>query len=83
MSDCGLYIDLLMTVRYSHEAWEWVVSVLFMANRRSRVCMEETLQSNDNLRLSQNDSVLTPKNEFKLASNLNPTRRHACVVNQA
>ena len=24
---CGLYIDLLMTVRYSHEAWGWVVSV--------------------------------------------------------
>ena len=21
-SRCGLYIDLLMTVRYSHEAWE-------------------------------------------------------------
>ena len=74
MSDCGLYIDLLMTVRYIHEARGWVMYVLFMANKHSRVCMEEMLQSNVNLRLSQNDSVLKPKNEFKLASNPNPTR---------
>ena len=69
---CGLYIDMLMIVRYSHEAWGWVVSVQFMANRHSRVCMEKTLQSNGILSLSQNDSVLTPKSEFKLAPNPNP-----------
>ena len=90
---CGLYIDLLMTVQYSHEAWGWVVSVRFMANRHSRVCVEKTLQSNGNLRLSQNDSVLTPKSEFNLAPNPNPARLglvqgsgggvHTCVVNQA
>ena len=68
---CGLYIDLLITVRYSHEAWGWVVSIRFMANRHSRVCVEKTLQSNGNLRLSQNDSVLKPKSEFKLAPNPN------------
>ena len=43
---CDLYIDPLMTIRYSHEAWGWVVSVLFMANRHSRVCVEKTLKSN-------------------------------------
>ena len=68
---CGLYIDLLMTVRYSHEAWGWVVSVLFIANRHSRAYVEKKLQSNGSLRLSQNDSVWTPKSEFKLDPNLN------------
>ena len=62
----------------------------FMANRHSRVCVEKTLQSNGNLRLLQNNNVLTPKGEFKLAPN--PARlgagrgddgARACVVNQA
>ena len=34
--------------------------------------LEKTHQSNGNLR--KNDSVLMPKGEFKLASNLDPTR---------
>ena len=73
---CGLYIDLLMTVQYSHEIWGWVVDVLFV---------EKTLQSNGNLRLSQNDNVLTLKSEFKLAPNPNPgpSRCGAGMVNQA
>ena len=48
------------------------------------------VQSNGNLRLSQNDSVLKPKGEFKLAPNpaqLGSGRggggARACVVNQA
>ena len=53
----GLYIDMLMTIRYSHEVWGRVVLRL----------LEKTHQLNGNLR--KNDSFLMPKGEFKLASN--------------
>ena len=81
---CGLYIDMLMTVWYSHEAWGWVVSVLFAEQTQSCLCGEDT--SVQWLRLSQNDNILKLKNEFKLAPN--PTRfgagrQSARVVNQA
>ena len=33
-----IFIDLLMTVWYRHEALD--LSILFMANRHSRVCVE-------------------------------------------
>ena len=79
----GLYIDLLMTIRYSHEAWKGRVC----SWRTVMKLLEKTHQSNDNLR--KNDNVLMPKGEFKLAPNPNPNpaRRsgdaRVCVVNQA
>ena len=88
---CGLYIDLLMTVRYSHEAWGRVVSVLVHGEQTQSRLLEKTHQSNGNL--CKNDNVLMPKGEFKLAPNPNPARlsagrgdgERACVfvVNQA
>ena len=42
-SRCGLYIDLLMTVRYSHEAWEDnVCSVNSHEAWKGRVCSWQT-----------------------------------------
>ena len=67
---CGLYINLLMTVRYSHEAWGWVVSDMFSEQTQSCLCGEDV--SVQWLRLSQNNNVLTLKIEFKLA--LNPAQ---------
>ena len=75
---CGLYIDLLMTVRYSHEAWGRVVSVLGHGEQTQSRLLEKTHQSNGNLR--KNDSVLMPKGEFKLAPNLNPARLGAAAA---
>ena len=69
---CGLYIDLLMTVRYSHEAWGRVVSVSVHGEQTQSHLLEKTHQSNGNLR--KNNSVLMPKGEFKLAPNPNPAR---------
>ena len=57
-----------MTVRYSHEAWERVVSVSIHGEQTQLHMLEKTHQSNGNLR--KNDSVLMPKGEFKLAPNL-------------
>ena len=62
-SRSGLYIDLLMIVRYSHEAWD---------KQTQSHLLEKTHQSNSNL--CKNDSVLMPKGEFKLAPNPNPAR---------
>ena len=59
-SRSGLYIDLLMTVRYSHEAWEGRTNTVASAGEDASV------------QLHKNDSVLMPKGEFKLASNPNP-----------
>ena len=67
---CGLYIDLLMTVQYSHEASGRVVSVSVHDEQTQSCLLEKTHQSNGNLR--KNDSVLMLKGEFKLAPNLNP-----------
>ena len=81
---CGLYIDMLMTVWYSHEAWGWVVSVMFAEQTQS--CLYGEDASVQWLRLSQNDNALTLKNEFKLAPNparFGAGRRRARVVNQA
>ena len=76
-----------MTVRYSHEARERIVSVSVHGEQTQSRLLEKTHQSNGNLRLSQNDSILMPKCEFKLALNPNPARLGggvcACVVNQA
>ena len=42
-SRCGLYIDLLMTVRYSHEAWEGhVCSANSHEAWKGRVCSWRT-----------------------------------------
>ena len=69
---CGLYIDLLMTVRYSHEVWGRVVSVSVHGEQTQSCLLEKTHQSNGNLR--KNDSFLMPKGEFKLAPNPNPSQ---------
>ena len=40
---CGLYIDLLMTVRYSHEVWEgYVCSTNSHEAWKGRVCSWRT-----------------------------------------
>ena len=52
---CGLYIDLLKTVRYNHEAWD--------EQTQSRL-LEKTHQSNGNLR--KNDNVLMPKSRTRV-----------------
>ena len=74
----GLYIDLLMTVRYSHEAWEGhICSVnsheawkgcVCSVNSHSRVFWRRRISSM--VTYVKNDSVLMPKGEFKLAPNL-------------
>ena len=69
---CSLYIDLLMTVRYIHEAWGRVVSVSVHGEQTQSCLLEKMHQFNGNLR--KNGSVLMPKGEFKLAPNLNPAR---------
>ena len=51
----GLYIDLLMTVRYNHEVWD--------EQTQSRL-LEKTHQSNGNL--CKNDSVLMPKSRTRV-----------------
>ena len=56
---CGLYIDMLITVRYSHEAWGRVVSVSVHGLQTQSRLLEKTHQSNGNLH--KNDSVLMPK----------------------
>ena len=78
-----------MTVRYNHEAGGRVVSVSVHGEQTQSRLLEKTHQSNSNLRLSQNDNILMPKCEFKLAPNPNPNparlggSTRACVVNQA
>ena len=59
----GLYIDLLMTVRYSHEVWKGRV----MENRHSRVCWRRRI--NPTVTYAKNDIVLMLKGEFNLAPN--------------
>ena len=82
---CGFSIDLLMTVRYSHEAWGRVVSISVHGEQTHLRMLEKTHQSNGNL--CKNDNFLMPKGEFKLASNPNPAQlgdgSRACVMNQA
>ena len=76
---CGLYIDLLMIVRYSHEAWGRVVSVSVHGEQTQSRMLEKTHQSNGNLR--KNDNVLMLKGEFKLVPNpaqCGAATTHAC-----
>ena len=86
---CGLYIDLLMTVRYSHEAWEGhVCSANSHEAWKGRVCSWRTDTvasagedaSVQRYPMQKNDSVLMPKGELKLALNPNPARREAAAA---